>query len=45
MLTPGNVSDVSRATLLERAGRMLYLLGDKGYITFSLISRHRSEPY
>lgn len=32
MLTPGNVSDVKAATaLLERAGRMRYLLGDKGY--------------
>jgi len=32
MLTPGNVSDVKAApTLIERAGRMRYLLGDKGY--------------
>ena len=32
MLTPGNVSDVKAApALLERAGRMRYLLGDKGY--------------
>lgn len=32
MLTPGNVSDVSAApALLERAGPMRYLLGDKGY--------------
>jgi transposase len=31
MLTPGNVSDVKAApALLERAGRMRYLLGDKG---------------
>lgn len=32
MLTPGKVSDVKAApTLLERAGRMRYLLGDKVY--------------
>ncbi len=32
MLTPGNVSDVKTApALIERAGRMRYLLGDKGY--------------
>jgi transposase len=32
MLTPGNISDVSAApALLERAGRIRYLLGDKGY--------------
>ena len=32
MLTTGNVSDVKPAlTLLERAGRMRYLLADKGY--------------
>lgn len=32
MLTPGNVSDVKAApALLERAGQMRYLLGDKGY--------------
>ena len=32
MLTPGNVSDVKAApALLERAGPMHYLLGDKGY--------------
>jgi transposase len=32
MLTAGNVSDVKSApALLERAGRMLYLLADKGY--------------
>lgn len=32
MLTPGNVSDVKAPpALLERAGRMRYLLGDKGY--------------
>ena len=32
MLTPGNVSDVTAApALIERAGRMRYLLGDKGY--------------
>jgi len=32
MLTPGNVSDVKAApALLERAGPMRYLLGDKGY--------------
>jgi hypothetical protein len=31
MLTPGNVSDVKAApALIERAGRMRYLLGDKG---------------
>lgn len=30
MLTPGNVRDVKAGpTLLERAGRMRYLLGDK----------------
>lgn len=32
MLTPGNVSDMKAApALLECAGRMRYLLGDKGY--------------
>jgi transposase len=32
MLTPGNVSDVKAApALLERAGSVRYLLGDKGY--------------
>ena len=32
ILTAGNVSDVKAApTLLERAGHMRYLLGDKGY--------------
>ncbi len=32
MLTPGNVADVKAApALLERAGRMRYLLADKGY--------------
>ena len=32
MLTPGNVSDVTAApALIARAGRMRYLLGDKGY--------------
>ncbi len=32
MLTPGNVSDIKAApALLEHAGRMRYLLGDKGY--------------
>lgn len=32
MLPAGNVSDVKAApALLERAGRMRYLLGDKGY--------------
>ena len=32
MLTPGNISDVKAAlALLERAGRMRYLLGDKDY--------------
>lgn len=32
MLTGGNISDVKAApALLERAGRMRYLLGDKGY--------------
>lgn len=32
MLTAGNVSDVKAApALLERAGRMHYLLGEKGY--------------
>ncbi|KQN92136.1 transposase [Sphingomonas sp. Leaf67] len=32
MLTAGNVSDVKAApALFERAGRMRYLLGDKGY--------------
>jgi transposase len=40
MLTPGNVSDIKAApTLLEHAGRMRYLLGDKGYDADSL---HRS---
>jgi transposase len=37
MLTAGNISDVKAApTLLERAGRMRYLLGDKGYDSNSL---------
>lgn len=37
MLTPGNVSDIKAApALLERAGRMRYLLGDKGYDADSL---------
>ena len=37
MLTAGNVSDVKAApALLERAGRMRYLLGDKGYNANSL---------
>ncbi len=37
MLTPGNVSDIKAApALLERAGRMPYLLGDKGYDADSL---------
>ena len=32
MLTPGNVSNIKAApALLERAGRIRYLLGDKGY--------------
>jgi transposase len=32
MLTPGNISDIKAApALLERAGRIRYLLGDKGY--------------
>jgi transposase len=32
MLTAGNVSDIKAApALLERAGRMRYLLADKGY--------------
>ena len=32
MLTPGNVSDIKAApALIERAGRMRYLLSDKGY--------------
>ena len=32
MLTAGNVSDISAAhALLDRAGRVQYLLGDKGY--------------
>ena len=32
MLTPGNVSDMKAApALIGRAGRMRYLLGDKGY--------------
>ncbi len=37
MLTAGNVSDVKAApALLERAGHMRYLLGDKGYDANSL---------
>ena len=37
MLTPGNVSDIKAApALLDRAGRMRYLLGDKGYDADSL---------
>ncbi len=32
MLTPGNVADITAApALLERAGQIRYLLGDKGY--------------
>ena len=32
MLTPGNVSDVTAApALIERAGRMRYVMGEKGY--------------
>ena len=32
MLTPGNISDIKAApALLERAGHVRYLLGDKGY--------------
>lgn len=32
MLTPGNVANITAAPALpERAGRMRYLLGDKGY--------------
>ncbi len=32
MLTPGNVSDIAAAdSLLTRAGRMRYLIADKGY--------------
>lgn len=42
MLMPGNVSDIKAApALLERAGRMRYLLGDKGYDADSL---RRSLP-
>ena len=37
MLTAGNVSDIRAApALLERAGRLRYLLGDKGYDADSL---------
>ena len=37
MLTPGNISDIKAApTLLEHAGRVRYLLGDKGYDADSL---------
>jgi len=37
MLTAGNVSDITAApALLERAGRMRYPLGDKGYDANSL---------
>ena len=37
LLTAGNVSDVKAApALLERAGRMRYLLADKGYDATSL---------
>lgn len=37
MLTPGNVSDIKAApALLQRAGRIRYLLGDKGYDADSL---------
>jgi hypothetical protein len=36
MLTPGNVSDIKAApALLERAGRMRYLLGDKSVLSLS----------
>jgi transposase len=37
MLTPGNITDIKAAPALpERAGRMRYLLGDKGYGADSL---------
>ena len=37
MLTPGNISDIKAApALLEHAGRVRYLLGDKGYDADSL---------
>lgn len=37
MLTGGNVSDIRAApALIERAGRMRYLMGDKGYDADSL---------
>ena len=45
MLTPGNVSDVKAApALLERAGPMRYLLGDKGYDADRLVSIRRRPP-
>lgn len=48
MLTAGNVSDVKAApALLERAGRMRYLLGDKGYEARSLrktLREHGTSP-
>ena len=35
MLTPGNVSDIKAApALIERAGRMRYLLGDKPVLAY-----------
>ena len=44
MLTPGNVSDVKAApALLQHAGRMRYLLGDKGYDADSLRRSLRHE--
>ena len=37
MLTPGNVSDIKAApALIERASRIRYLLGDRGYDANSL---------
>ena len=44
MLTAGNVRDVKAApALLERAGRMRYLLGDKGYDANSLRKSLREQ--
>jgi transposase len=42
MLTPGNVSDITAADdLLKRAGKMRYLLADKGYDADALRKRLR----
>ena len=44
MLTPGNVSDIKAApALIERAGRMRYLLGDKPVLSLSKDQDRRDQ--